>query len=288
MPKLIFLKGLPGSGKSTWAKEQVLQSNGKIKRVNKDELRLMIDAGKWSKKSESLILDIQWHLVEQFLICDYDVIADNTHLHNKHIQVAQELINKLNSIGGKFELEVKFFDTPLEECIRRDAARPNPVGKKVILQMWNQYLKPKAPEYNPDLPDCIICDIDGTLALFEGNPYDRDFSKDELNKVVHHILKSYLKLNNSTVYVLFSGRSGKFRDVTVSWINNNKVEYDMLVMRNEGDNRPDYIVKEEMYREHIEGKYNVKFVIDDRMSVCRKWAELGLFCFCVNQGFVEF
>jgi tRNA uridine 5-carbamoylmethylation protein Kti12 len=55
--KIILTRGLPASGKSTWSKEQVAKSNGKVKRVNKDDLRDMIDAGIWSKINEQLILD---------------------------------------------------------------------------------------------------------------------------------------------------------------------------------------------------------------------------------------
>ena len=53
MSKLLILKGLPASGKSTYAKELV--SKG-WKRVNKDDLRSMIDGGKWSKKNEEMRL----------------------------------------------------------------------------------------------------------------------------------------------------------------------------------------------------------------------------------------
>lgn len=38
-----MLKGLPASGKSTYAKELVLKSPGKYKRINKDDLRAMVD-----------------------------------------------------------------------------------------------------------------------------------------------------------------------------------------------------------------------------------------------------
>lgn len=292
MPKLIFLKGLPGSGKSTWAKEQVLKSQGGIKRVNKDDLREMIDAGKWSRGNEANVLDMQWNLVELFLLRQYDVIVDNTHFYGEHLQKAQSIIDQLNKdfVKIKYTLEVKFFDTPLEECIRRDAKRENPVGKDVILKMWNQYLKPKPIAYNPELPDCIICDLDGTLCLFEGNPYDRDFSQDRVNIPVDRIITTFLSYppEKHTALILFSGRNGKYRDNTLEWLEKKGIFFDKLVMRQEGDNRADYVVKQEMYNDHILGKYNVRFVIDDRMSVCRKWAELGLFCFCVNQGLIEF
>src|SRR5207245_9019847 len=50
--KLLLLKGLPASGKSTYAKELVLKG---WKRVNKDDLRAMIDNGKWSHSNEDII-----------------------------------------------------------------------------------------------------------------------------------------------------------------------------------------------------------------------------------------
>lgn len=78
MSKLIFLRGLIGSGKTTWALEQVKNSKGKIKRVNKDDLRDMIDAGIWSKKNEQQILDVQNSMALGFLLNGFDVILDNT------------------------------------------------------------------------------------------------------------------------------------------------------------------------------------------------------------------
>lgn len=35
------------------------------------------------------------------------------------------------------------FDTPLEECIRRDGEREKSVGKGVIMNMYNSFLKDK-------------------------------------------------------------------------------------------------------------------------------------------------
>jgi predicted kinase len=71
----------------------------------------------------------------------------------------------LRKIADEFdaEFEVVFFDTPLNECIERDLKRENSVGANVILNMWKQYLY-KPIEHKEELEDCIICDIDGTLA----------------------------------------------------------------------------------------------------------------------------
>jgi hypothetical protein len=48
-------------------------------------------------------------------------------------------------------------------------------------------------------------------------------------------------------------------------------------MRETNDNRPDTVIKRELYEAHIKGKYNVLGIFDDRPSVCRMWREdLGL------------
>ena len=48
------MRGLPGSGKSTYCKELQAKNPGKYKRVNRDLLREMLDCGVWSKENEKL------------------------------------------------------------------------------------------------------------------------------------------------------------------------------------------------------------------------------------------
>lgn len=52
MLKIILCKGLPASGKSTWTRELIDKNPEKYKRINKDDLRAMLDNGKWSNKNE--------------------------------------------------------------------------------------------------------------------------------------------------------------------------------------------------------------------------------------------
>ena len=54
-------------------------------------------------------------------------------------------------VRPKYDLEFKDFWTPVEECIRRDASRPNPIGEKVIKEQLsvisNEKVKEKTIEY---------------------------------------------------------------------------------------------------------------------------------------------
>jgi hypothetical protein len=54
------------------------------------------------------------------------------------------------------------------------------------------------------------------------------------------------------------------------------------------DYRPDYIVKEEIYRRDIEPLYDVKFAIDDRLQVCRMWHSIGIPVFRVGDPDADF
>ena len=45
MLKIIITRGIPGSGKTTWAKD-VVKENSNYIRINRDDLRIML-IGKW-------------------------------------------------------------------------------------------------------------------------------------------------------------------------------------------------------------------------------------------------
>ena len=51
-----------------------------------------------------------------------------------------------------------------------------------------------------------------------------------------------------------------------------------------GNRLDDKIVKECLYRTHVEPRFNVKFVLDDRNRVVDMWRSLGLKCLQVAEG----
>jgi len=132
MNKVLILRGLPASGKTTHAMELVKRG---YKRVNKDDLRAMIDGGRYSGKNEKLILEMRDMIIDLALIHGYDVVVDDTNFAQKHF----DQIASIAEINGA-ELEVKVFDTPLKDCIRRDARRKNKVGERVIREMHDRYI----------------------------------------------------------------------------------------------------------------------------------------------------
>lgn len=283
--------GLPSSGKSTWSKQYQAEHPDTV-RVNKDELRAMLHDGQHSKGRENLVLKVRDSIINQALCDGHDVIVDDTNFHPKHRQRLEQLAELYKAV-----VEVKdFTDVPLETCIERDLKRMNSVGERVIRKMHRQYLNATQEKvtYNPSLPDAIICDLDGTLAHFgDANPYDRDFSQDQINTSVKDILARF----DYRALVFFSGRKEKFRAQTEQWLRKHgfsqgsfdfeTIYYD-LYMRPDNDNRKDVVLKEELYNEHVKGRYNVTMVIDDRLQVCRLWHRLGLPLFRVGDPDADF
>jgi len=108
MKKVILTKGLPASGKSTWAKEQLQMYPGRYKIVNKDSLRAMLDDGKYSATNEKFILKARDELIMLALSAGYHVIVDDTNLHPKHEMAIRELVK------GMATIEIQdFTDVPL-------------------------------------------------------------------------------------------------------------------------------------------------------------------------------
>jgi len=281
--KIIFLRGLPGSGKSTWAKQYQAEHPETV-RTNKDELRAMLHDSKYSKGRENFVLAVRDFTIDKALEDGHDVICDDTNFHEKHFARMKEIAARHMAT-----IEIKdFTDVPLEECIERDRKRPNYVGEQVIRRMHRDFLQtaPTSPEYNYKLPNALLCDIDGTLALFDRkavSAYSRDFTKDTLNRAVSILLHRA----NMTV-ILLTGRQEKDREQTELWLRMHDVPYEHLYMRQNDDKRSDYIVKRELYDRYIKDKYNILMVFDDRLQVCRLWHELGLPLFRVGDPDADF
>lgn len=274
--KVIVLRGLIASGKTTYAK-QLVDTYG-YKRVNKDDIRAMVDNSKWSDKNEKEVLKIRDSLISRWLIEGYSVVVDDTNFVQKHIDTIKETVDLVNALKDKnIEFEIVDFDTPLYECIERDSKREHPVGKKVIIKMYNQYLRAKVESVEfkdqPELPTCVLCDIDGTLAYSpERNVFDyKKVNQDLPNKKLIEVLK---RLNLPVI--ILSGRESSCAKETIGWLTKNGITFQGLAMRAEGDNREDSIVKEEMYDGVIKDKWNVLCVFDDRPRCVRLWQKLGL------------
>lgn len=294
MKTILILRGLPASGKSTFAKELVKENPGMYKRLNRDDMREMLDGYHFSKSNEKFVKRLRDWLILEALRDGKHVIVDDTNLSSKNLNRITQLAEQYRKqTGEQVKVEVKEFVIELEEAIARDAQRKRPVGQERIRKLYHQFYgdgtrKGRGPFYKEQdktLPPAIICDLDGTLAIIDHrNPFDASTCEaDELNEPVADIVKGYHASGHQII--LLSGRTDNYKEQTIRWLAKHEIPYDLLLMRKDGDMRKDSIIKKEIVDTYINGKYYVKFVLDDRNQVVDMWRhEMGFACLQVNYG----
>lgn len=283
--KILFLKGLPASGKSTFAKELVAKEPLKWIRVNKDDLRIMLHNGVWNKKNEEVVMRVHFEIAADAMREGMNLIVDDTNFHEAHEARFRALAEKYGA-----EFEVKFFDITVDEAIERDAKRgAKSVGRNVIRDMYNRYIKPKgyAPRlpFIDGLPDAIIADVDGTLALMHNRgPFDwARVGEDHPHKPVIDLVNHYHAIGFKVIIV--TGRDGCCLGDTKLWLEKHGIKYDHIFIRDAGSNEKDSIIKRRIFDENIRGKFNVHWVVDDRNQVVDMWRnEVGLTVLQCNEG----
>ena len=296
MTRLIITRGLPASGKTSFARR--LQPG--VARVNRDDLRRMLHGARlFTQWAEGQVTVVQRAQVEALLRARVDVIIDDTNLRSRTVRDWAELAARF---GASFEVH-DFTDVPLEECLRRDAGRPaeDRVGEDAIRRLHERYLarrtlplpvptvRPGAPAtvYTPPpgAPKIVLVDIDGTVALAAGrSPYDMTrVGADEPNPAVIAAVRAMHAAGHGIVYC--SGRDASARAETEAWLGRYVgVPYLQLHMRAIGDTRKDWMVKREIFEREIRDRYRVVGVFDDRAQVVRMRRDLGLTVFQVAEG----
>lgn len=274
MSKLLMLKGLPASGKSTYA-EGLVTGGGNWVRMNRDLLRTMLHFDKWSGKNEEKTMETGWWIVKHWLNKGVNVIVDDTNLSQSHRDRWTNLAKECNA-----NFETKSFDTDWFECVHRDSRREKQVGRAVILNMAMQY------NLVQDLKTIVVCDIDGTVADCEhrrhhldSDPKDwksffAEMSKDLPNLHVYQDAMD-MAVHHGGELIFVSARPENYRAVTEEWLKYYGMDHLHLLMRRAGDKRPDTEVKEDIYQKYL-SHYEIVKVYDDRPSVIRMWDSHGL------------
>ena len=140
--------GLPGSGKSTWADQQVAEDQtGKLVVVNRDHLRAMLR--KPYPTAEGLVSQVQRWAIKVALAGGYSVISDDTNLNPDHLAELQEIAL---SRGAVFEVNAQFLFVPLDEVLRRNACRPEALPEQAIRNLRDRW-KHRWPQLTVATPE---------------------------------------------------------------------------------------------------------------------------------------
>lgn len=145
---------------------------------------------------------------------------------------------------------------------------------------------------------CYLFDIDGTIAdLTHRLPHIQKIPKDwdsffgacPDDAPIPHIIELARDLSKQATVIFVSGRSDKVRTETEAWISTHVWGEDRphkspLVMRKEGDHRPDNLVKAELLDEVLSHGWKPIMAFDDRNQVVKMWRERGIPCAQVAEG----
>jgi hypothetical protein len=149
------------------------------------------------------------------------------------------------------------------------------------------------------LPQTVIVDIDGTVAkhaLPDGTLLMGHHEYRLVSWELPHapVIAAVLALRDAGYRIVFcSGRPERdtmgfdVRAATSGWLRRHLGEWTAaapLLMRAEGDRRPDDVVKRELFNAHIRDVHDVLLALDDRDRVVAVWRSLGIVCLQVGVG----
>lgn len=298
--RLVLTRGIPASGKSTWAKRWVAQDRANRVRLNRDDLRAMVGAKGFDHSTEQLVTHIQQEGARKALKAGKSVVIDDTNLRAKYVR-------EWFKVGP-----VEFVDFPidLDEAIERDRLRlelqHGGVGEQVIRSFHQRFIAPNkgalpaAPEpeaaptierYTPDrgLEAAVIVDTDGTVAKMDGrSPYD--YSAVDTDLPVADVIDLVRLLSRDHRIIGVSGRpEDEAGAATLEWWRRHDIPFDEFYFR-PADKKElrDDLVKLEIFNEHLRDRFNVVGVLDDRLRVVRMWHALGLTTYRVGDPDADF
>lgn len=137
----------------------------------------------------------------------------------------------------------------------------------------------------------VICDIDGVLAdlthrltHIQKQPKDWDafFDACDGDAPICNMISVAQALSDSYTLVLLTGRPERVRIKTVEWLVSHGLDtFSYLLMRRDGDHRPDHLVKPErldMWFRTDAAPGDVLCIFEDRRTVVDEWRMRGYLC----------
>jgi predicted kinase len=287
-PELVIMVGVSGSGKSVVAKSLVNGGRGKIARLNRDSMRLMLHVDVPFKKTlENRVKMLQVTMAAMLLQAGTDVIIDDTNCIRQTRQKWEDLAKE-----NRVRFRIVRMTTDLDTCIERDKKRGEicptcgkapggMVGESVIRRQHGdlnemkrggdtkeKIIRPLTRPYfertellknggfTARLPHAqwVLVDIDGTVATNEDGRGRTVRSQHDESRVIHDkvretIVKWVRELYPHHNICFISGRHDWCGDDTCDWLEMHGIPFDHILMRYSGDNRSDVIVKQEILDE---------------------------------------
>ena len=283
---LFILQGPPCSGKSTWAKEYQEKYTDTLI-ANRDSIRYLLGEGKYVQDREDEVTKIEIAQVKGAMAAGRTVVLDDTNLNPKYLQPWLTLAEENGYEVKNMEFYVPY-GIAMERSKRRKAEGGLYIPRNVMERFYKKYYKDEFEkemtdyrvlnmnECNKELPSCVICDLDGTLAMHTGRtPFEWErMQEDKIDWRMKKVLRAIAATGDEIIFL--TGRQESVRDKTELWLDTNfKWKY-KLIMRPQDQFGKGNAVKKELYEKYIKGKYNVTCVFDDANNCVEMWRNEGL------------
>jgi predicted kinase len=143
MATLTITVGIPGCGKSFYADAECAK-DWTLVRVERDEIRFNLSGSRRDFTREAEVTSIAYRQIAEALESGFDVIVSDTNIRARYR-------NDFRKFATVYDAEFReiWFDTDVEECVRRDALRPDPVGEEIIREMARNLENSKASTSSP-------------------------------------------------------------------------------------------------------------------------------------------
>lgn len=283
--QIVITRGVPASGKTTFARKWVAENPDWRTRINRDDTRKMVTDKFWglSRHQEETMTLLQLAMARAAIAAKLSVIVDDTNLRASTVRTWMDLADELG-----VEFVVEDIDIDVEEAVARDKARDRQVGEDVIRDFHKRFiqkgrfpalperqdkvLKGKAYVPNPELPKAVWVDADGTFfsmytdGVAHRGPFEWD--KVHMDHPITAVVDAVKALQRDGYkIVVMSGRDEVcFQDTWDAFVKNG-VTPDDLFMRPHLSQVKDSKIKHDLFWEKVAPKYDVRFALDDRDQV---------------------
>ena len=209
------------------------------------------------------------------------------------------------AVEAGYETQIHVLHVPMQTCIERCRAREDhPTIKteedvqNAITFFFRKYERVEDHEADSvtrhgwveeGSTKAVVCDLDGTMAEIDHrlrhvrneNRKERNWPRffDEMvdDKVNHWCSELIHSMSNKYPIIYATGRPADYEEHTELWLEENglRISGSYLFMRQKKDHRRDDIVKEIILEFEIKPRYDILFVVDDRLQVTKMWRKRG-------------